>query len=42
MREQLLDAAEKMVQERGLNAVSFQQLADAVARYELVLDRKAD
>ena len=30
MREQLLDAAEKMVQERGLNAVSFQQLADAV------------
>ncbi|MEM1331431.1 MAG: TetR/AcrR family transcriptional regulator [Planctomycetota bacterium] len=30
MRERVLDAAEKMVQERGLNAVSFQQLADAV------------
>ena len=30
MREQVLDAAERMVQERGLNAVSFQQLADAV------------
>ncbi|MFB3429638.1 MAG: TetR/AcrR family transcriptional regulator [Phycisphaerales bacterium] len=30
MREQILDAAEEMVQERGLAAVSFQQLADAV------------
>ena len=30
MREKLLDAAEQMVQDRGLNAVSFQQLADAV------------
>ncbi|MFG0259116.1 MAG: TetR/AcrR family transcriptional regulator [Phycisphaerales bacterium JB041] len=30
MREQVLDAAEEMVQERGLAAVSFQQLADAV------------
>lgn len=30
MREQILDAAEVMVQDRGLNAVSFQHLADAV------------
>lgn len=30
MRERVLDAAEEMVQERGLAAVSFQQLADAV------------
>ena len=30
MRERVLDAAEQMVQERGLSAVSFQQLADAV------------
>ena len=30
MRERVLDAAEAMVQERGLAAVSFQQLADAV------------
>lgn len=30
MREQVLNAAEQMVQERGLSAVSFQQLADAV------------
>lgn len=30
MRERLLDAAERLVQDRGLNAVSFQQLADAV------------
>ena len=30
MRERLLDAAEEMVQERGLSAVSFQQLANAV------------
>ncbi|MEO1128816.1 MAG: helix-turn-helix domain-containing protein [Planctomycetota bacterium] len=30
MRERVLDAAERMVQERGLGAVSFQQLADAV------------
>jgi len=30
MREQVLDAAEEMVQERGLAAVSFQQLANAV------------
>ncbi|MBB6430537.1 TetR/AcrR family transcriptional regulator [Algisphaera agarilytica] len=30
MREKVLDAAEQMVQERGLSAVSFQQLADAV------------
>lgn len=30
MRENLLDTAEKMIQERGLNAVSFQHLADAV------------
>lgn len=30
MRERVLDAAEEMVQERGLTAVSFQQLADAV------------
>ena len=30
MREKLLDAAEKLVQDRGLNAVSFQDLADAV------------
>ncbi|MEM6506403.1 MAG: TetR/AcrR family transcriptional regulator [Planctomycetota bacterium] len=30
MQERILDAAEKMVQERGLSAVSFQQLADAV------------
>lgn len=30
MRERLLEAAEAMVQDRGLSAVSFQQLADAV------------
>lgn len=30
MRDRVLDAAEQMVQERGLSAVSFQQLADAV------------
>ena len=30
MRERVLDAAEEMVQERGLAAVSVQQLADAV------------
>lgn len=30
MRESILDAAEQMVQERGLSAVSFQQLADSV------------
>ncbi len=30
MKEELLDAAEQMVQDRGLNAVSFQDLADAV------------
>ena len=30
MREQLLDAAQTLVQKRGLNAVSFQDLADAV------------
>lgn len=30
MKARILDAAEKMVQERGLNAVSFQDLADAV------------
>lgn len=30
MRERVLDAAERMVQERGLSAVSFQHLADAV------------
>ncbi|MEM8885435.1 MAG: TetR/AcrR family transcriptional regulator [Planctomycetota bacterium] len=30
MREDLLDVAERMVQDRGLNAVSFQHLADAV------------
>lgn len=30
MKEAILDAAEKMVQDRGLNAVSFQDLADAV------------
>ena len=30
MREKLLDAAQNLVQDRGLNAVSFQDLADAV------------
>jgi TetR/AcrR family transcriptional repressor of nem operon len=30
MREELLDAAEQIVQDRGLHAVSFQQLADIV------------
>lgn len=30
MRDKILDAAEQMVQDRGLNAVSFQDLADAV------------
>lgn len=30
MKEKILDAAEKMVQDRGLNAVSFQDLANAV------------
>ena len=30
MREQILDAAEQLVQTRGLSAVSFQELADAV------------
>ena len=30
MREKLLDAAQTLVQDRGLNAVSFQDLADAV------------
>lgn len=30
MRDRVLDAAEQLVQERGLTAVSFQQLADAV------------
>lgn len=30
MRERLLDAAEEMVQARGLNGVTFQDLADAV------------
>ncbi|KAA3614290.1 MAG: TetR/AcrR family transcriptional regulator [Planctomycetota bacterium] len=30
MRERLLDAAEKMAQDRGLHAISFQSLADAV------------
>ena len=30
MKEKILDAAEKLVQDRGLNAVSFQDLADAV------------
>ena len=30
MRDRVLEAAEQMVQERGLSAVSFQQLADAV------------
>ena len=30
MREEILQAAEQMVQDRGLEAVSFQQLADAV------------
>lgn len=30
MKEKILDAAEKMVQDRGLNAVSFQHLADTV------------
>ncbi|MEM1212394.1 MAG: TetR/AcrR family transcriptional regulator [Planctomycetota bacterium] len=30
MREQILDAAERLVQNRGLSAVSFQDLADAV------------
>ncbi len=30
MREKLLDAAEQMVQRRGLSAVTFQDLADAV------------
>ena len=30
MREKLLDVAEQLVQDRGLNAVSFQNLADAV------------
>jgi TetR/AcrR family transcriptional repressor of nem operon len=30
MKTKILDAAEQMVQDRGLNAVSFQDLADAV------------
>jgi len=30
MREKLLDAAEALVQSRGLNAVTFQDIADAV------------
>ena len=30
MREKLLDAAEELVQNRGLNGVTFQDLADAV------------
>ena len=30
MREKLLDAAEELVQSRGLNGVTFQDLADAV------------
>lgn len=30
MKEKLLDAAESLVQSRGLNAVTFQDLADAV------------
>ena len=30
MRETILDAAQALVQDRGLNAVSFQDLADAV------------
>lgn len=30
MREKLLDAAESLVQRRGLNAVTFQDIADAV------------
>lgn len=30
MREKLLDAAQDLVQDRGLNGVSFQDLADAV------------
>jgi TetR/AcrR family transcriptional repressor of nem operon len=30
MKTRILDAAEQMVQDRGLNAVSFQDLADAV------------
>lgn len=30
MRERILDSAERMVQDRGLSAVSFQQLADDV------------
>ena len=30
MRERVLEAAERMAQERGLSAVSFQQLADEV------------
>ena len=30
MREEILNVAEQMVQERGLSAVSFQHLADAV------------
>ena len=30
MREEILDAAERMVQDRGFNAVSFQQIADEV------------
>ena len=30
MKEKLLDAAEEMVQSRGLNGVTFQDLADAV------------
>ena len=30
MKNKILDAAEQMVQDRGLNAVSFQDLADAV------------
>jgi TetR/AcrR family transcriptional repressor of nem operon len=30
MREKILDAAEEIVQNKGLDAVSFQQLADAV------------
>ena len=30
MKEKLLDAAEALVQERGLNGVTFQDLADAV------------
>lgn len=30
MKDKILEAAEKMVQDRGLNAVSFQHLADTV------------